>query len=30
MVAPTIERDISAIVQAAIEKHGAQRRLIPI
>jgi NADH:ubiquinone oxidoreductase subunit E len=31
MVAPTIERDVSAIVQAAIEKHGAQRdALIPI
>ena len=31
MVAPTIERDVSAIVQAAIEQHGAQRdALIPI
>jgi NADH-quinone oxidoreductase subunit E len=31
MVAPTIERDVSAIVQEAIEKHGAQRdALIPI
>ena len=31
MVAPTIERDVSTIVQAAIEKHGAQRdALIPI
>ena len=31
MVAPTIERDVSAIVQEAIEKHGAQRDvLIPI
>jgi NADH-quinone oxidoreductase subunit E len=31
MVAPTIERDVSAIVQAAIEEHGAQRdALIPI
>jgi NADH:ubiquinone oxidoreductase subunit E len=31
MIAPTIERDVSAIVQAAIEKHGAQRdALIPI
>jgi NADH:ubiquinone oxidoreductase subunit E len=31
MVAPTMERDVSAIVQAAIEKHGAQRdALIPI
>lgn len=31
MVAPTIERDVSAIVQAAIETHGAQRdALIPI
>ena len=31
MLAPTIERDISAIVQEAIEKHGAQRdALIPI
>ena len=31
MVAPTIERDVSAVVQAAIEKHGAQRdALIPI
>lgn len=31
MIAPTIERDISAIVQAAIEKHGAKRdALIPI
>lgn len=31
MVAPTIERDVSAIVQAAIEAHGAQRdALIPI
>src|SRR5512133_3471978 len=31
MVAPTIERDVSAIVQAAIEKHGAKRdALIPI
>lgn len=25
MIAPTIEREISAIVQAAIEKHGAKR-----
>ena len=31
MVAPTIERDVSTIVQYAIEKHGAQRdALIPI
>lgn len=31
MVAPTIERDVSAIVQKAIEKHGAKRdALIPI
>ena len=31
MVAPTIERDVSAIVQEAIEKHGAKRdALIPI
>jgi NADH-quinone oxidoreductase subunit E len=31
MVAPTIERDVSTIVQAAIERHGAQRdALIPI
>jgi NADH-quinone oxidoreductase subunit E len=31
MVAPTIERDISIIVQEAIEKHGAKRdALIPI
>ena len=31
MVAPTIEHDVSAIVQEAIEKHGAQRdALIPI
>jgi NADH-quinone oxidoreductase subunit E len=31
MVAPTMERDVSALVQAAIEKHGAQRdALIPI
>ena len=31
MVALTIEHDIAAIVQAAIEKHGAQRdALIPI
>ena len=31
MVATTIERDVSAIVQAAIEKHGATRdALIPI
>jgi NADH:ubiquinone oxidoreductase subunit E len=31
MIAPTIERDVSAIVRAAIEKHGAQRdALIPI
>jgi NADH:ubiquinone oxidoreductase subunit E len=31
MVAPTMERDVSAIVQAAIEKHGAKRdALIPI
>ena len=31
MVAPTIERDVSAIVQGAIEKHGAKRdALIPI
>ena len=31
MVAPTIERDVSAIVSAAIEKHGAQKdALIPI
>ena len=31
MVAPTIERDVSAIVQEAIEKHGAGRdALIPI
>jgi NADH:ubiquinone oxidoreductase subunit E len=31
MVATTIERDVSAIVQEAIEKHGAKRdALIPI
>ncbi|HSL43768.1 MAG TPA: NAD(P)H-dependent oxidoreductase subunit E [Anaerolineales bacterium] len=31
MIAPTIERDVSVIVQEAIEKHGAQRdALIPI
>src|SRR5215208_5960098 len=31
MIAPTIERDVSTIVRAAIEKHGAQRdALIPI
>ena len=31
MVAPTIERDVSEIVQEAIEKHGAKRdALIPI
>ena len=31
MVAPTIERDVSTIVQEAIEKHGAKRdALIPI
>ena len=31
MVAPTIERDVSVILQEAIEKHGAQRdALIPI
>ena len=31
MVAPTIERDVSAIVSEAIEKHGAKRdALIPI
>ena len=31
MIAPTIERDVSAIVQDAIEKHGAKRdALIPI
>ena len=31
MIAPTIERDVSAIVQAAIEKHGVTRdALIPI
>jgi NADH:ubiquinone oxidoreductase subunit E len=31
MVAPTIERDVSVIVQEAIEKHGVQRdALIPI
>ena len=31
MSAPTIERDVSAVVRAAIEKHGAQRdALIPI
>ena len=31
MVAPTIERDVSAIVLEAIEKHGAKRdALIPI
>ena len=31
MVAPTMERAVSAIVQAAIEEHGAQRdALIPI
>src|SRR6266542_1738364 len=31
MIAPTIERDVSAIVQEAIEKHGAKRdALIPI
>jgi NADH-quinone oxidoreductase subunit E len=31
MVAPTIERDVSAIVQEAIKKHGAKKdALIPI
>ena len=31
MIAPTIERDVSTIVRAAIEKHGARRdALIPI
>jgi len=31
MIAPTIERDVSSIVRAAIEKHGATRdALIPI
>ena len=31
MIAPIVERDVSAIVQAAIEKHGAKRdELIPI
>ena len=31
MVAPTIERELSTIVQDAIEKHGAKRdALIPI
>ena len=31
MIAPTIERDVSAIVRAAIEKHGAERdALIPM
>jgi NADH:ubiquinone oxidoreductase subunit E len=31
MIAPTIERDVSEIVRAALEKHGAQRdALIPI
>lgn len=31
MIAPIMERDVSAIVQAAIEKHGARRdSLIPI
>ena len=31
MGAPTIERDVSAVVQEAIEKHGAKRdSLIPI
>jgi NADH-quinone oxidoreductase subunit E len=31
MIAPTIERDVSVIVQEAIEKHGAKRdALIPI
>ncbi|HEX5838865.1 MAG TPA: NAD(P)H-dependent oxidoreductase subunit E [Anaerolineales bacterium] len=31
MIAPTIERDVPAIVQKAIEKHGARRdALIPI
>jgi NADH-quinone oxidoreductase subunit E len=31
MIAPTIERDVSAVVRAAIEKHGSQRdALIPI
>ncbi len=31
MIAPTIERDVPAIVQEAIEKHGARRdALIPI
>ena len=31
MIAPIIERDVSAVVRAAIEKHGAQRdALIPI
>jgi NADH:ubiquinone oxidoreductase subunit E len=31
MIAPTIERDVSEIVRAALEKHGTQRdALIPI
>jgi len=31
MVAPTIKRDVSAIVQEAMEKHGAERdSLIPV
>ena len=31
MVAPTIERDVSAIVNEAIKKHGAKKdALIPI
>jgi NADH:ubiquinone oxidoreductase subunit E len=31
MIAPTIERDVPALVQEAIEKHGARREaLIPI
>src|SRR5215212_4075242 len=31
MIAPIVERDVSAIVQTAIEKHGAKRdALIPI
>jgi NADH:ubiquinone oxidoreductase subunit E len=31
MIAPTIERDVPALVQEAIEKHGARRdALIPI
>jgi NADH-quinone oxidoreductase subunit E len=31
MIAPTIERDVSTIVRAAVEKHGARRdALIPI